>query len=94
MSCHHDRNSEPTSDRVTVAEVNDFLSDALNISRASQTTSFEDLLAYHERKADLLSRIAYELDTAQAHATAADAREQLIRLQTEAAWKAREGGDA
>ena len=36
-------------------------------------TSLEEQIAYHERKALLLSRCAADLDTAEAHQVAADA---------------------
>lgn len=71
-------------DRVTVAEINDLLSECLTLSRAGASASIGERLAYHERKADLLSRIAAEQDTAHAHATAATAREQLIELRAKA----------
>ena len=35
--------------------------------------SLEEQIAYHERKASLLSRVAADLDTAEAHQVAADA---------------------
>lgn len=41
-----------------------------------------------------MARIAAEIDTPQAHETAAHAKRQLIELHREAAWAAREGGEA
>ena len=56
--------------RVTPAEISALLDQARGLT---PTTSLADQVAYHERKAYLLSRIAATLDTAEAHQVAADA---------------------
>jgi hypothetical protein len=56
--------------RVTPAEISDLLGQAHGLTRESPLA---DQIAYHERKARLLSRIAATLDTPEAHQMAADA---------------------
>ena len=56
--------------RVTPAEISALLDQARGLTRDSPLA---EQIAYHERKAALLSRIAASLDTAEAHAVAADA---------------------
>jgi hypothetical protein len=56
--------------RVTPGEISALLDQARGLTRESPLA---DQLAYHERKASLLSRIAAGLDTAEAHQVAADA---------------------
>ena len=56
--------------RVTPAEISELLDHARQLSPG---TGLDDLIAYHERKASLLSRVAADLDTADAHQVAADA---------------------
>jgi hypothetical protein len=57
--------------RVTPAEIADLLNQARRL--IAEDASLADQIAYHERKALLLSRIAAHLDTAEAHQVAADA---------------------
>ncbi len=57
--------------RVTPAEISELLDQATRLSR--QGGSLADQIAYHERKASLLTAIAAELDTAEAHEVAAQA---------------------
>ena len=56
--------------RVTPAEISALLDQARGLVGSS---SLVDQIAYHERKALLLSRIAATLDTPEAHQVAADA---------------------
>ena len=56
--------------RVTPAEMSALLDQARALARDA---ALADQIAYHERKALLLSRIAARLDTAEAHQVAADA---------------------
>jgi hypothetical protein len=56
--------------RVTPAEISDLLNQARGLTPAS---SLAEQIAFHERKALLLSRIAATLDTPEAHRVAADA---------------------
>jgi len=63
--------------RVTPAEISDLLNQARGLTPAS---SLAEQVAYHERKADLLSRIAARLDTAEAHEVAADAWHYVATL--------------
>jgi hypothetical protein len=56
--------------RVTPAEISDLLDAARQLGPGA---ALADQIAYHERKASLLSRIAADLDTADAHLVAADA---------------------
>jgi hypothetical protein len=57
--------------RVTPAEISALLDQACRLSTGD--ASLAEQIAYHERKASLLSRIAATLDTAEAHQVAADA---------------------
>ncbi len=57
--------------RITPAEISALLDQARRLITASG--SLDEQISYHERKAYLLSRIAATLDTAEAHAVAADA---------------------
>jgi hypothetical protein len=63
--------------RVTPGEISGLLDQARQLSPGAPLI---DRIAYHERKASLLSRIAAELGTAEAHEVAADAWQQLARL--------------
>jgi hypothetical protein len=56
--------------RVTPGEISALLDHARQLSRGSP---LDEQIAYHERKASLLSRCAADLDTAEAHQVAADA---------------------
>jgi len=56
--------------RVSPAEISAFL-DQLRV--ITPDTPLEERIRFFERKADLLSRVAADLDTAQAHQVAADA---------------------
>jgi hypothetical protein len=56
--------------RVTPAEISQLLDEARQLSRTAPPA---EQLAYHERKAQLLSLIAADLDTAEAHLAAAAA---------------------
>jgi hypothetical protein len=55
--------------RVTPAEISDLLDQARQM--ISGGASLDEQIAYHERKALLLSRVAADLDTAEAHQVAA-----------------------
>ena len=69
------------------------ISDLLEMARRLKHDSpFSERLAYFERKANLLSAIAQDLDTAEAHTVAADAWAYLSRLCREA--DAADTGDA
>jgi hypothetical protein len=63
--------------RVTPAEICDLLDQARHLTPGADLT---DLIAFHERKAHLLSRIAASLDTPDAHLVAADAWHQVRTL--------------
>jgi hypothetical protein len=63
--------------RVTPGEISALLDQARGLTRESPLA---DQIAYHERKALLLSRIAAHLDTAEAHQIAADARHYAGQL--------------
>jgi hypothetical protein len=63
--------------RVTPAEISDLLRSMAGLSPG---TPSGEQIAWHERKAALLSRIAADLDTPAAHAAAAEARDQLAGL--------------
>jgi hypothetical protein len=56
--------------RVTPADIRDLLDHAIAMSSGA---TLDEQIAYYERKARLLSRIAADLDTAEAHVVAADA---------------------
>ena len=64
--------------RVTPAEINALLDQARRLTAADASPA--EQIAYHERKADLLSRIAATLDTPEAHQVADDARHQVTML--------------
>jgi exonuclease VII small subunit len=57
--------------RVTPGEISDLLDHARQL--ISGGASLDEQIVYHERKANLLSRCAADLDTAEAHLVAADA---------------------
>ena len=57
--------------RVTPGEISDLLDQATRLTR--EGTTLADQIAYHERKASLLTAIAAELGTAEAHEVAAQA---------------------
>jgi len=63
--------------RVTPAEISDLLDQARQLIPGADLT---DLIAYHEQKALLLSRIAADLGTTEAHEVAADAWHYLSGL--------------
>jgi hypothetical protein len=70
---HSGRNPSIMTDqpsRVTPGEISALLNQARVLTRGSPLA---DQIAYHQRKASLLSRIAAHLDTAEAHQVAADA---------------------
>ena len=56
--------------RVTPADIRDLLDTA---QRLHGGATLDEQIAYHERKASLLSRCAADLGTAEAHQVAADA---------------------
>jgi hypothetical protein len=56
--------------RVTTGEISTLLDQARNLPADAPVS---EQIAYHENKARLLSRIAADLDTAEAHLVAADA---------------------
>ena len=71
---HSGRNPSIIADqpaRVSPAEIGALLDHARRLMAGE--ASLADQIAYHERKALLLSRIAAHLDTAEAHRVAADA---------------------
>lgn len=57
--------------RVTPAEISHLLDQATRLMR--EGGSLDEQITYHERKAHLLSRIAADLDTVEAHEVAAQA---------------------
>jgi len=61
-------NDQPA--RVTPGEISNLLDQARQLG---PDAPLAEQLAYHERKASLLSRIAADLDTAEAHQVAAEA---------------------
>jgi hypothetical protein len=63
--------------RVTPADIADLL-DTAHRMRAGAT--LDEQLAYHERKAELLSGVAADLGTAEAHLVAAEAWEYAAEL--------------
>jgi hypothetical protein len=62
--------------RVTPAEISALLDHASQLA----FPSLAEQIAYHEHKGSLLSRIAADLDTPEAHAVAADAWHYLSDL--------------
>jgi hypothetical protein len=75
--------------RVTPAEISDLLR---SMAGLSHDTPLGEQIAWHERKAVLLSRIAADLDTPEAHAAAAEAWDQLAALAAEMRRTVSEGG--
>ena len=67
----------PQPARVTPAEISALLDHARQLSPA---TPLDEQIAYHQRKASLLSRVAADLDTAEAHLVAAEAWHQVRTL--------------
>jgi hypothetical protein len=67
--------------RVAPSEIGGLLDMA---RRLRPDSPFSERLAYFERKASIFSRIAADLDTAEAHTVAADAWAYLSRLCREA----------
>jgi hypothetical protein len=63
--------------RVTPAEISGLLDSARQLAAGA---SLDDQIAYHARKADLLSRIAADVGTPEAHTVAADAWHYLGTL--------------
>jgi hypothetical protein len=63
--------------RVTPREISDLLDRARGLDRDA---SLDERIAYHEHKAALLSRIAADLGTADAHEVAAQAWEYAASL--------------
>jgi hypothetical protein len=63
--------------RVTPAEIVDLVASALAMDRQA---TLDEQIAYHERKARLLSRVAADLDTAEAHLVAAEAWQYASQL--------------
>jgi len=57
--------------RVTPGEISALLDHARQMIGGG--ASLDEQIAYHQRKASLLSRVAADLDTAEAHLVAADA---------------------
>ncbi|HEX4659745.1 MAG TPA: hypothetical protein VH307_20350 [Streptosporangiaceae bacterium] len=66
--------------RVTPGEISDLLDHARQLMAGG--ASLDEQIAYHERKASLLSRCAADLDTAEAHQVAADAWHYVRTLAT------------
>ena len=66
--------------RVTPAEISALLRD---LSGLTHDTPLGERIAWHERKAALLSRIAADMNTPEAHAVAAEAWDQLAGLAAE-----------
>ena len=75
--------------RVTPAEICDLLR---SMAGLSHDPPLGEQIAWHERKAILLSRIAADLDTPEAHAAAADSWDQLAALAAELRCTVSEGG--
>jgi hypothetical protein len=63
--------------RVTLAEICELLAAALALPL---NAPLDDQIAFHERKARLMSRIARDLDTSDAYGTAAEAWHQAGAL--------------
>jgi hypothetical protein len=64
--------------RVTPAEISALLDHARQLITGG--ASLDEQIAYHERKASLLSRVAADLDTTEAHQVAAEAWHQVRTL--------------
>lgn len=75
--------------RVTPAEISEALA---ALARLPHDATTGERIAWHERKAGLLTRIAAELDTPEAHAVAAEAWDQLAVLAVELRQKVYGGG--
>ena len=75
--------------RVTPAEISGLLR---SMAGLSHDTPLGEQIAWHEREAVLLSRIASDLDTPDAHAAAADAWDQLAALAAQLRRAVSEGG--
>ncbi len=75
--------------RVTPAEISELLA---TMPMPGSFPSLGAQIAWHERKASLLSRIAAYLDTPEAHAAAAEAWDQLAALAAELRRTVTEGG--
>jgi hypothetical protein len=65
---------------VSMAEVTAFLADILRLTRTGPDIDPAEWLAFIERKADLLTRIAAQDGTGESRAVAQAAREQLAAL--------------
>jgi hypothetical protein len=63
--------------RVTPAEISGLLDQCRQLTASA---TLDEQIAYHQRKASLLSRIAADLGTAEAHLVAADAWAYVSRL--------------
>jgi hypothetical protein len=63
--------------RVTPADIADLLDTARRLDRGA---TLDEQIAYHERKARLLSGVAADLGTAEAHLVAAEARQYASEL--------------
>ncbi len=63
--------------RVTAAEIADLLDQCRQLAAGA---TLDEQIAYHVRKASLLSRIASDLGTPEAYEVSADAWEYLSRL--------------
>jgi hypothetical protein len=74
--------------RVTPADIAELLDTALAMRSGA---TLDEQLAYHERKAELLSAIAADLDTADAHLVAAEAWQYASEL---AAHRRQQAGEA
>ena len=66
--------------RVTPGEISDLLDQFRHLAQAHGQATPADRLAYFERKADLLARIAAHLGTDEAREVAAAARAQVTAL--------------
>jgi len=73
--------------RVTPGEISALLDHARQLTAGG--ASLDEQIAYHARKADLLSRVAADLGTVEAHEVAADAWHYLAGL-----CRRREGAEA
>ena len=76
--------------RVTPAEISALLDQARSLT---PDTPLDEQIAYHGRKASMLARIAASLDTAEAHAVAADAWHHVgdLARQREQAGRSQKG---
>jgi hypothetical protein len=69
--------------RITPAEIAALLDQASGLRPESPLT---DRLAFHERKAALLTRVSATLDTVEAHQVAAAAWDQVCTLFAQRCW--------